>query len=342
MLYFGLWLPGEMMQLYKNCFSDLDEAGVQARLEKWGGVPRNVLTHAHQRSISNWETELENALATTDPRVIDSVLDIEKVSDGTRLSNRVFLISPLSQLPEGRQLKPADIEFYNFGSIRICSEHAATVVIRSYAQQKQLDARQLLADYSITGGVASMVAGVLLQELSKNSFLFGGKFVIRRLRAAGTSTESQSTAYPSDAELRHLQTVSLLEFRAHFRGLSPGGAQKPLQPLPGTFLLEVPPMAVDGMSPGAPTGFSQASDIHLDTDGKLLQVAVKKNFAAIDYLLGLILCNATLNAKHTIAHDGLLRVWQQLLSRLGANRSVDANAFPYVLLPRHFFNSVFL
>ena len=309
-----------MMHLHRNCFGDQTPADVEERLLKWGGVPRNVFTHAALES-AGWMKEVENVLAATDPRVLESSISLEQVSKGDSLSNRVFLIQTQSQLEEGGQLTPDDVRFYQFGRIAICSEWAASFIVKSFIAREEYNARRLLAQCCVLGGSAATIGGRISEQLTLEALRRGGQFLIRRLKATRTTTSRASR--PS---LSKSIQVSLDDFRQHFSGLaSPAKALKAPDALPDQFYLVVPAMSVDGLTTKDAHPFKSMSTIRDDPSCTLVQVPLSKTFCAIDLLLGLVPCNVTIDSSHTIAlagkeleaNIGLLGVLRHLSSLRG-------------------------
>lgn len=339
LLYFGVWTRPEMELLHQNCFKNQAWDAAEKRLMKWGGIPRNVFTHATEESMG-WQVEVENALASTDPRVLQDVIRLEHVSDGKTLSNRVFLIHTRSQLPGGENLKPDEIRFYQFGKIAICSDWAADYIVRSYVLSKEFDARQLLAQTCSLGGDAGKVGGLIAEHLTHQALRRGGKFVVRRLEKKGKSDRTVSSSSPQPASESELPTVSLADFRQHYSGLAAGAVKKPAA-LPGTFLLSVPAMRVDGLSASGPQRFKSVSAIRNDPDCNMVQLPESKTCCAIDLLLGLVPCNVTLQSSHSIPltderqtdpHSGLLGVCQHLSSfRVSKPDSKDKSRYTCVV-----------
>lgn len=280
-----------MEQLRSLAFPDQSKDDVDARIQKWGGVPRHVLTHPE---VSYQSQMLKNAL-TIDPRLFVRLATVDALSQ-EGVSNRVFVMD--LQSDKDSALLPSDESFYQFVRMRICSTWIADRIYEQYLQFSLLEARHLATQF-ISRPELSVLGGKLVERLAIHDLAEGGTFLVRRLKQAT----------PTNINSAKLKTLSTETFMLK---VSLGQSSS----IPDAFMLRLKPKELHQ--------FRTLDDIkssELGGNMHMIQVPHSANFSCVDAILpGPIPANVTLDptghglqlSSSSPSTPGLVQIWEKL------------------------------
>jgi hypothetical protein len=283
LLHFPRWTWTEITQLHRFGFPQLELTHVFALFQKWGGVPRNVLTH-HDPD-GDWQASLLRALDSIDIGAFKHLMDYNALSDGM-FCNRIFHLCVVCESPHCT-LKPSRAGFYAMEGIELCSDICSQYVAQNIARSSHGKAIELLGICE-SSPLMSVFGGHLLESMLKKELMAGStaQFVVRRLSDSDASADSFS--FPSSTVIRALETftpetltLALEKKRSH---------------IPSMFLLNV---QVEQQ-----LQFQTIEGIQHQLNA--LQFPVAKNFCAIDFIMpGLLPVNVTNAQSHKLVLSGV-------------------------------------
>ncbi len=289
--YFPLWEDDEILALREHAFPSQDPSEVIERLQTWGGVPRNVLTHPE----SDWQNELRRAADSTDVNMLQHMQSVDALSEG-QLSNRIFLIKTKAQNPDADvALRASDHEFYSFWRMEVCSNEIAARLVKHFVMFSAAQSRHFAAQFQSHPNTSAL-AGMMIEALARDELCGGGMFEVRRLFPTGAST----LAAPESSAQHELQTFSIeqlanssVELPDHFAVIMPVSAQRTFSKL------------------------KQLMTGHAVSRSQLMY-STNPNLTGFDFVLpGSILANVTINSSHPLilsgeTNSGIVEAWQYL------------------------------
>jgi hypothetical protein len=176
MFFFPVFSMAEMRACRDSCFPWVDDASLESRFSRWGGIPRYVL--AKLSSVN--QQKLENAVtAITLDNILDHAESLE-MKEEKDMSHRLLHIKVAGELDDS--LHPNTADFYSKVRSELASKYVANLVYSTAVRTKHMRILDFL--YGSSGSSTfAVLRGQLFEEEALARLSAGGQFEVRRLAA---------------------------------------------------------------------------------------------------------------------------------------------------------------
>jgi hypothetical protein len=183
-LFFPVFSLCEIDAMWRACFPRLSgaeaEVGVQRRFEKWGGIPRYVLSKLGEDS----QELLDNAVTKVNINELFNKLGARELESDIDTSHRLVHFKTAGESPDGTFANPGDAKSYLIARSELGSPYIKRAVFESLDDQelKRLDA--LLMHVPVSPAAAKLY-GDLFEQAALRALLAGGEFDRCELSSGG-------------------------------------------------------------------------------------------------------------------------------------------------------------
>jgi len=183
MFFFPVFSMAEMRACRDSCFPWVDDAGLESRFSRWGGIPRYVL--AKLSSVN--QQKLENAVtAITLDNILDHAESLE-MKEEKDMSHRLLHIKVAGELDDS--LHPNAADFYSKVRSELASKYVAKLVYSTAVRTKHMRILDFL--YGSSGSSTfAVLRGQLFEEEALARLSAGGQFEVCRLAAVANNADS--------------------------------------------------------------------------------------------------------------------------------------------------------
>jgi hypothetical protein len=183
-LFFPVFSRREIEDMRRACFPHLSgaeaEAGVQARHDKWGGIPRYVLCNLDDDS----QARLDSAVLSVDINELFNKLGARELESESSASHRLVHLKPAGEAADGTFARPGDARSYVLDRSVLGSPYIKRAVFEALNDQ-ELQRLDALLTRVPASPAAARLYGDLFELSAMQALLAGGEFDRCELSAGG-------------------------------------------------------------------------------------------------------------------------------------------------------------
>ena len=177
-LFFPVFSRAEMGDILRSCFSELltdtasgGEAGVWERFDKWGGVPRYVLSKFDQDA----QQGISSAVTRVSFDALMSRLGEREIESEDAVSHRLMHLKPAGEAADGTFANPRDPASYTIARSDLASPYIKEIVYRSMEAQ-DFSRIEALLTHGPRSPAAAKLYGDVFERAALDVLLKGGSF----------------------------------------------------------------------------------------------------------------------------------------------------------------------